>query len=151
MAVPEPNVAMRISYLARTLRTRFDSKTRDIGLTRAQWRTIVSVRMEPGATQHRIAELLQVGAVTAGRSIDRLTEAGWLERRSDPADRRAYRVYVAEKATPVLERLGVIAEEEGWIAFAGFDAHEMELLRNMLDRVARNLDHCDNLIDDTSS
>ncbi|MET0249360.1 MAG: MarR family transcriptional regulator [Sphingobium sp.] len=131
--------AMRITTIARLFRTRFDRRAREIGLTRAQWRTIYWVKLRPGATQHEIATLLEVGDVTAGRSIDRLAEAGWVERRSDPRDRRVYRIYLTENATPVLNRLSALGDDEERIAFAGFSQEEMAQLEPMLIRIADNL------------
>lgn len=145
MSTQEASAPMLVSHLARLMRTRFDRRTRHMGLTRAQWRTIACVQWEPGATQHRIATMLQVGDVTAGRSIDRLTEAGWMERRPDPQDRRAYRIYMTEKAQPVLDRLGRIGQDEERAALAGLDKTEKAELRRLLEHVLRNLtgDDCD--------
>jgi MarR family transcriptional regulator for hemolysin len=137
--MPERSLALRITSIARLLRTRFDRRAREVDLTRAQWRTITCVRYRPGATQHEIACLLEVGDVTAGRSIDRLSDAGWVERRPDPADRRVYRIYLTSAATPVLTRLAALGEEEERIAFRGFNEAELAQLEQMLLRVWDNL------------
>lgn len=145
MTTQDVSTPMLISHLARLMRTRFDRRTRHIGLTRAQWRTIACVQWEPGATQHRIATMLQVGDVTAGRSIDRLTEAGWMERRPDPQDRRAYRIYMTDKAQPELDRLSSIGQDEERIALAGMNEAEQAQLHRLLQHVVLNMtaDDCD--------
>lgn len=135
----EQSLGLRITTIARLFRTRFDRRAREIGLTRAQWRTISWAKHKPGATQHQIATLLEVGDVTAGRSIDRLSEAGWVERRPDPNDRRVYRIYLTEDATPVLDRLSALGEDEERIAFSGFSQEEMATLDAMLIRISTNL------------
>lgn len=136
---PETSLTLKISVIARMLRTRFDTRARSIGITRAQWRTIAAVRRAEGAPQRRIAEMLEVGDVTAGRLIDRLSDEGWIERRPDPADRRAYRVYLTPEAAPVLERLSALGADEERRAFAGIDPEELDLLGDILDRIAANL------------
>ena len=94
-------LGMKVMKLSRMLRLRFDRRVVPLGLTRAQWQTIACVRRRPGATQREVAGLLEVGEVTVGRSIDKLVEAGWVERRADPADRRAHRIWL----TPAIEPL----------------------------------------------
>ncbi|ALH79912.1 hypothetical protein AN936_05900 [Sphingopyxis macrogoltabida] len=132
-------LGMRIMKLSRLLRLRFDRRAAGAGLTSAQWRTIACVRRFPGATQREIAGLLEVGEVTVGRSIDRLAEAGWLERRADPADRRAYRIHLTGAIDPLLAELAAIGAAEDADALAGFSATEIAALDVMLERIAANL------------
>lgn len=138
MPVPEP-VGVLISRVARQLRTRFDQHAKDLKLTRAQWRTIACVRRAPGATQRQLADMLEVGEATAGRSVDRLAEAGWVERRADPADRRSYRVYPTDALLPIVDRLAAIGAEEENVALAGFAAEERKAFRAMLERISDNI------------
>ncbi|WP_411338822.1 MarR family transcriptional regulator [Sphingopyxis sp. J-6] len=135
----DKTLGMRIMKLSRLLRLRFDRRAAGAGLTSAQWRTIACVRRFPGATQREIAGLLEVGEVTVGRSIDRLAEAGWLERRADPADRRAYRIHLTGAIDPLLAELAAIGAAEDADALAGFSAAEIAALDAMLERIAANL------------
>lgn len=132
-------LGMRIMKLSRLLRLRFDRRAAGAGLTSAQWRTIACVRRFPGATQREIAGLLEVGEVTVGRSIDRLADAGWLERRADPADRRAYRIHLTRAIDPLLGELAAIGAAEDAEALAGFSAAEVAELTAMLGRITANL------------
>lgn len=133
-------LSFEIMRVSRLLRRRFDARARVLGLSRAQWQTIACVRRSPGATQRRIAELLEIGEVAVGRSIDRLVDAGWLERRADPKDRRVYRIYLTQAFEPVLDQLARMSDEEDAVVFQGFSAAERDLLGKLLDRVARNIE-----------
>lgn len=135
----DKTMGMRIMKLSRMFRLRFDRRAAGAGLTSAQWRTIACVRRFPGATQREIAGLLEVGEVTVGRSIDRLADAGWLERRADPADRRAYRIHLTGAIDPMLAELAAIGAAEDAEALAGFSAAEVTQLRDMLDRIGLNM------------
>lgn len=137
--MPNKTIGELISRVARQLRIRFDHRARDLNLTRAQWRMIACVRHKPGATQRQLAELLEVGEATAGRSLDRLVAAGWVERRTDPGDRRSYRVYPTEALAPIVDRLGAIWEEEETDAFHSFSDDERTEFRRMLERMSGNL------------
>jgi len=132
-------LGMKVMKLSRMLRLRFDRRVQPLGLTRAQWQTIACVRRRPGATQRQVAELLEVGEVTVGRSIDKLVEAGLVERRSDPADRRAHSIWLTPAIEPLIGELTRIGAAEEAAALAGFDAQEQALLHAMLDRITANL------------
>jgi DNA-binding MarR family transcriptional regulator len=132
-------LGMKVMKLSRMLRLRFDRRVQPLGLTRAQWQTIACVRRRPGATQREVAGLLEVGEVTVGRSIDKLVEAGWVERRPDPADRRAHRIWLTPAIEPLIGELTRIGEEEEKAALEGFDAAERAALHAMLGRITANL------------
>jgi MarR family transcriptional regulator, transcriptional regulator for hemolysin len=136
----ERTIATRIGYISRLLRTRFDLRARSFNLTRAQWQTIATIRFHGGATQREIAEKLEVGSVTIGRIVERLEQAGWIERRPDPADRRAYRLHMDPRSQPMLEQLTVLGEDEERIALEGISAEERHLLIVALDRIISNLE-----------
>lgn len=130
---------MKLSIIARQLRVSFDQSVELPGLTRAKWTLIAAVAGNPGATQRMIAQRLEVREITVGRLIDRLCEEGYLKRRENPNDRRAYRLYLAAAAHPVLDKLDQIAASHEAEIFAGFDDQELERLDASLEAIARNL------------
>jgi DNA-binding MarR family transcriptional regulator len=136
----DKSLGIKVMKLSRMLRLRFDQRVQRLGLTRAQWQTIACVRRRPGATQREIAALMEVGEVTVGRSIDKLAEAGWVERRPDPADRRAHRIWLTNAIDPVIDELTRIGESEEVEALFGFGADEAAAFHLMLDRIIANLD-----------
>jgi DNA-binding MarR family transcriptional regulator len=133
--------SIRINYISRMMRTRFDLRARTLGLTRAQWQTIAAIRRNEGATQREVAQKLEVGSVTVGRIVERLEQAGWIERRPDKTDRRAYRLYMSPKATPMLERLTALGADEEGKALAGISEEERATLATLLDRIIANLEN----------
>src|SRR5689334_8600395 len=91
--------------IARLLRKRFDQRARGLGLTRAQWQVLAHLARHEGINQTGLAEILEIAAITLGRLIDRMEEAGWVERRPHPGDRRARLLYMAAKARPVFDEM----------------------------------------------
>jgi DNA-binding MarR family transcriptional regulator len=89
--------------------------------------------------QVELAERLDVEPITAGRTIDRLEEAGLVERRRDPVDRRVWRLYLTDKADPLIEQLKSVAEDVLVRTMAGIDADEIAGLRNVLQRIRENV------------
>jgi MarR family transcriptional regulator, transcriptional regulator for hemolysin len=133
------SITLKLSVIARQLRVSFDQGVEQSGLTRAKWTLIATVASRPGATQRQIAEALEVREITAGRLIDRLCEEGYLRRRENPTDRRAYCVHLTPAAQPVLDKLDEVARLHETALFAGITSDELERLDAALDAIGRNL------------
>jgi DNA-binding MarR family transcriptional regulator len=128
-----------MSDVSRLMRRRFDERARSSGATGPQWRTLKILERHEGLNQGQIAELLEVEPITCCRMIDRLEEAGLVERRRDPADRRAWRIHLTDKARPVLAELHDIAHEMIEAALQGLSAAEREAFITSLQTIRSNL------------
>lgn len=125
--------------IARLMRKRYDQRARPLGLTRAQWQALTHLQRHEGINQSRLAELLELEPITVARLVDRMEEAGLVRRRDDPADRRAHRLFLAERARPVLDQCRVLGDEVRAEAFAGIAEGERERLIDLLVHVRSNL------------
>ena len=128
-----------ISDVSRLLRKRFDERARLIGVTRQQWRTLSVLKRHEGSNQGMLAELLEVEPITLGRMIDRLEEAGWVERRRDPGDRRVWRIHLTDAAQPILLQLKGIADSLFVDAAEGISAEDQAKLHALLEQLRDNL------------
>jgi DNA-binding MarR family transcriptional regulator len=124
---------------ARLYGKRFDQKSREFGLSRAQCHVLFRLNLDEGQNQARIAELLEMEPISLARLIDRMEEAGWVERRPDPNDRRARLLYLTSKAKPVFERMIAAGLETRAEAQAGMSNAERDKLVDLLLRVRGNL------------
>ena len=126
-----------VNDVARLFGRRFDehARRRRLGLTRAQCRTLGYLARNEGINQAGLADLLEIRPMTLVRQIDRMEEAGWIERRADPADRRARRLFLAAKARPILGRIWNVANETRDEAIALLSASEADSLIDLLLRV----------------
>jgi MarR family transcriptional regulator, transcriptional regulator for hemolysin len=125
--------------IARLMRKRYEQRARPLGLTRAQGQVLAHLQRHQGINQAGLAELLEVEPITLARLIDRMEEARLVERRDDPADRRAHRLYLTERAAPVLEQSHAMGDAVRAEAFAGIANAERERLVDLLVRVRANL------------
>ena len=132
-------LAWEMAETSRTLRRHFDRRASALGVTTAQWRALAWLGHEPGLKQVELAERLDVEPITAGRIIDRLEEAGLVSRQPDPVDRRVWRLELTDRAKPIFERLGMIAEEMADQAFAGLETGEIEAMRAKLALIRENV------------
>jgi DNA-binding MarR family transcriptional regulator len=127
-----------IGETAHALRKAFDRKAVGLGVTRAQWKVLFRLTRQPGLRQVELADLLDIEPITLCRIVDRLEEAGLVERTSDPSDRRAWRLHVTASAQPLVDKLREVADELCDEAFAGIDPKDIEIARQVLARAREN-------------
>jgi DNA-binding MarR family transcriptional regulator len=128
-----------LNDVSRLIRKRFDQRAKGLNLTRAQYYLLAKLSRHEGINQVGLAELLEVEPISAARLVDRMEAAGWVERRPDPADRRARRLFLAPKARPVIEHMRAIASGIYEEALAGLGRTERKRLMAMLVHARRNL------------
>ena len=128
-----------LSDSARLLRRAFDARVRMLGMTSRQARLLLILHVTEGENQGYYAELLEVEPISLTRMIDRMEEAGLIERRRDPADRRAWRVHLTPAGLDLLPELreGIAPMVEAMLA--GFGEAERDQLGRMLELVRVNL------------
>ena len=136
---PDPVFGFLVHDISRMLRKRFDRRARDIGLTKSQWIVLAHLARHEGIHQGGLADILELEPATLARHLDRLEDTGWIERRSDPSDRRAWRLHLTGKATPVLEKMGDLVEITTQEALTGLSREERERLQAQLLTIRANL------------
>ena len=124
---------------AHAMRRAFDCRAVSLGVTRAQWKVLFRLTRFPGLRQVELAEMLDVEPISLSRIVDRLEEAGLVERVRDPADRRAWRLQVTAKAEPLVAKLKALGLQLVDEAFKGIEREELERVRSVLARVRENL------------
>jgi DNA-binding MarR family transcriptional regulator len=124
---------------SRLFRRAFDAEARSIGITGQQWRVLAALARHPGSKQGFIAELMEVEPITLSRMIDRLQESGMVERRADPADRRAWCLYLTDQAIPLVEDMRAIANNLLEVALDGFSPDDMTRFADFIERFRCNL------------
>ena len=105
----DSSFAYLMQDVTRHMRTHFDRRATRFGLTRAQWRALKTIWRNEGLSQAELADRLDMEPIPVGRVIDRLQNAGYVERRADPADRRRWRLHLTPKAQAVIAEMEVIA------------------------------------------
>lgn len=139
IAAMDENLGTMMAQVSRLMRRDFDAKARTIGVTRPQWQVMTLLNRHQGINQGGLAEILEVEPITMGRMIDRLQEAGLVERRADPADRRAWRLFLTDKADVLLEQLRPMANETIEEALEGIGPAQREELMSRLRKIRDNL------------
>jgi len=127
-----------IGETAHALRKAFDRRAVGLGVTRAQWKVLFKLTRHPELRQIELADMLEIEPITLSRIVDRLEEAGLVERKADPADRRAWRLHLTDAAAPLIEKLRLLADEMVTEAFAGIEHDDIETTRRVLAKAREN-------------
>jgi MarR family transcriptional regulator for hemolysin len=117
---------------------RFEEHAASLGLTLAQCRTLIRLADHEGVSQVRLAELTDLEPMALVRILDRMESEGWLERRSDPRDRRVRCLYLTSKAKPRLEDIRRVIDLTWGEAFAGIPKRQSDVVIGLLDAVRSN-------------
>ena len=128
-----------LSDVTLLFRKHFDRRAVKFGLTRAQWRATKMLYHREGLRQNELAEFLEMEPIAVGRVIDRLQAAGFVERRPDPKDRRAWRLYVTDQAKVIVGDMEVIARELRRDATRGIDHDELKNALAVINQIKENL------------
>jgi DNA-binding MarR family transcriptional regulator len=135
----DETIGTMVGQVSRLFRRSFDERARQIGVTRPQWQVLVIVSRNPGMNQGGVAEILEVEPITVGRMIDRMQDAQLIERRADPADRRAWRLHLTDKGQSLMEQLRPLGVETLESALEGIGPDERIVLREGLEQMLANL------------
>jgi MarR family transcriptional regulator for hemolysin len=136
---PRREFAFLLNDVARLLRTFADQRARQFGMTRAQWAVLVRLEHAEGLKQSELAELLDLQPITLTRLVDRLCANGLIERRADPNDRRAKRLYLTAQARPLMDRLAELGGDMMATVLEGFDLATIERMIGELAHTRDNL------------
>jgi DNA-binding MarR family transcriptional regulator len=133
------NVGSMLTDVSRLMRRSFDARARDIGVTRPQWQVLSVLRRHEGINQGGLADILEVEPITVCRMVDRLQDAELVERRTDPGDRRSWRLFLTAKAHDLLGHLRPLADDMLELALDGVNDADRLALMSTLDRIRQNL------------
>jgi DNA-binding MarR family transcriptional regulator len=118
---------------------RFEQRVRALGLTLAQCKVLVYLANNEGMSQIQLAELTDLEPMTLVRALDSLESHECLERRNDPVDRRARRLYLLPKGKPLVDHVWRLVDQTRREAFAGIPRKQADLIIHLLETIQSNL------------
>ena len=133
------NVGFLLREASRRYVQRFEVRASELSLNLAQCKVLIRLEKNEGVSQARLAELAEVDAMTMVRILDRMEADGLLERRPDPADRRARCLYLTAKAKPLLAQIWRLSDTTREEVFTGIGKNERDVFMSVLERLHDNL------------
>lgn len=137
---PLRNFGFLLKDISRLYSHNFESHAAELKMTLAQCKVLSYLQRNEGISQARLAYLSDTDPMTLGRTLDRMEGDGLIERRPDPADRRARRLFLQASAIPVLQEIWRHSDRARAKALSGLSAADRAQLLNLLQRIHSNLD-----------
>src|SRR5262252_51101 len=135
----ERNLGFLLHDVARLMRKRFEQNARELGLTRSQCQVLAHLARHEGIQQGGLAEILEVEPITLTRIVDRLEEAGLVERRAHARDRRIRLLHLTPKAHPLISEIFTIGAATRAEALQGVAEADRDHLFAILSAMKANL------------
>lgn len=137
------NLGFLMRDVSRLYAKNFERRARDLQLTLAQCKVLAQLSCNQGISQARLAEITDTDPMALVRTLDRMEQDKWIERRPDPADRRAHCLYVRAPAEPVVNRIWEVSDQSRSEALSALSAAERDELVKLLERVHGTLSALD--------
>lgn len=117
-----------------------ESKVGEAGINPQQWRVLVQLAREDGQTQSQLSEETEIAPAPLGRMLDRLEEQKIIERRADPSDRRAKRIYLAGgEQGAFFERLKQLGMQQFDTVYKSMHEGDLSELQHLLQQLKTNM------------
>ncbi len=112
---------------------------KDFGLRVPEWRALAALYARRRCTMSELADLATIDRTTLTRTIDRMSDAGWLTRQADAEDMRITRLALTAAGKRMFERIWPAVQQLNELALAGVPKSEIEVLHRVLARMRTNL------------
>lgn len=139
----DEELQVRLGYLmhdvSRLRRVVFDQYMVPLGITRSQWWVLSNLSRHDGMIQSDLANMMDLGKAALGGLVDRLEASGFLERRGEPTDRRAKRIYIAPKGEQLVKTMRSLNHDMSEEILKSLTGEQRRQLADMLWQVKKNL------------
>jgi len=113
---------------------------RDFGLRVPEWRALAALYSKKHSTMSELADLASIDRTTLTRTVDRLQDAGWIERLADEEDMRVTRLALTASGRKMFERIWPEVQRLNGLALDGLSKSEVDSLMKTLERMRANLE-----------
>ena len=123
----------------RKLRTVFDARVKEYGLTLARARTLLTLIEEEGLYQKELAEVLEIENATMVRLIDGLERQAFVERQAVEGDRRAKRIVMTAEGKKLAEQVVSLAADVRSDLLESVTDDELNTALNVMRKMAESM------------
>ena len=133
----EPGALAMVLHLSKAVHRASSEEL--LGMRLRQFLVLGYVERQAPARQQELCETLMLDANNCVLLLNELEDAGWVQRRRDPADRRRHVVELTDEGRRALARARQAQEQLEGEMLAGLDASEREQLRGLLRKALAHL------------
>lgn len=132
-------IGKHISIAYRFAMVFFKNRMAELGLHQSHHSVLITLYKNEGISQEKLSQLLKVDKATITRSIRKLLEDGFIERRQDKNDKRSYLLYITQKGRDIEPDIENMFREWNEIALQGFSDAEVEQAMTLMERISQNV------------
>jgi DNA-binding MarR family transcriptional regulator len=134
----ENSVGKWISVLYRYRKSYVSKKMEPYGIGGCQYLFLLTLFHCDGASQEKISDALKIDKTTTAKAIKKLETGGYVTRKIDSGDKRAYKVYLTQKALDIIPYIQETMKEWEKIVVAGISEEEYFMVEKHLNKMAEN-------------
>ncbi|MDD4250407.1 MAG: MarR family transcriptional regulator [Methanosarcina sp.] len=128
-----------ISYIYRYQRIFLNKELEPYGIGNGQFSFMMSLYLKDGVKQETLSRTYKLDKATVAKAIKKLEDTGYVYRKQDAEDKRAYNVFLTEKGKDIGAKMKEIAIKWDDIVIAGFSEEEKRLSAAFLERMEQNI------------
>ena len=128
-----------ISYIYRYQRIFLNKELEPYGIGSGQFSFMMSLYLKDGVKQETLSRTYKLDKATVAKAIKKLEDTGYVYRKQDAEDKRAYNVFLTEKGKDIGAKMKEIAIKWDDIMIAGFSEEEKRLSAAFLERMEQNI------------
>lgn len=133
-------ILREIGMIARALDSISNIEFKELELTKGQYLYLVRICENPGIIQEQLLDLIKVDRSTATRAIQKLESNGFIEKHSDPDNKKIKKIYPTEKARQAYPFIIQENEHSNAVALDGFTDQEAAEIERYLRRIRQNIE-----------
>lgn len=126
---------MKLMHVNRRLTQHFNRRLKPYNIRLSHFRVLHHIYMNEGATQNELANLICIDKITMTKLMEKLVQEGYVEKRTDRADKRYNSVYTTLLAKEMQEELSEIINEINGMLQNILTDEESCVVLNLLDRL----------------
>lgn len=128
-----------ISTLHRQLNQYLGEMLKDKEVNPSEYIFIVTLEQDKSATQEELSELLTISKSATAKAMKRLEKLGYVTRKVDEKDRRAYQVTLTDKGIEMKKYLYEVLGKWAQIISIGVDKEDEDKTVEILKKMSSNL------------
>lgn len=127
-----------ISILFRSGTMYFNQKFENLNIGSGQYPFLVFLFKNSGVTQEEMSSKLFIDKGTTAKALKKLEEAGYIYKKEDEKDKRAYRVYLTNEGKEITEVVFKVLHNWNDILTSGFTDEEQAFALTLLNKMIIN-------------
>ncbi len=133
------NFGFLLKDVSQRYTARFEQHAQEISLTLMQCKVLVHLDKNEGVSQARLAQLTGLEPMMMVRLLNGMEKEHFLERRSDPEDKRARRLHLTAQARPLVDEIWRLAAKTRAEMFADVSRQDRDTFLRVLATAQTNL------------